>query len=81
LYKRSQLFIRTYTETLSIAAMRVSNEDCPAFTIHGCDTDPRPACFAEIVSYDFPLRFTRPRFCLFAFRAAMTNGTLSRDEL
>jgi len=33
--------------------MRVSNEDCPPFTIHGCDTDPRPACFAEIVSYDF----------------------------
>jgi hypothetical protein len=28
-YKRSQLFVRTHNETLSIAAMRVSNKALP----------------------------------------------------
>jgi hypothetical protein len=32
--KRSQYFIRPHNETLSAAAMRVSNPDRPAFTIH-----------------------------------------------
>jgi hypothetical protein len=51
--KRSQLFIRTRNETLSIAAMRVSNEDRSPFGIHGIDTAPTPTGFARIVSDDF----------------------------
>jgi hypothetical protein len=33
--KRSQLFIRVHNETLSVAAMCVSNPDRSPFTIHG----------------------------------------------
>jgi hypothetical protein len=33
--KRHQLFIRTHNETLSVAAMRVSNPNGSAFGIHG----------------------------------------------
>jgi hypothetical protein len=33
--KRNQLFIRTHYVTLSVAAMRVSNEDCSPLGIHG----------------------------------------------
>jgi hypothetical protein len=33
--KRSQLFIRTHDETLSVVAMRVCNPDCSSFRIHG----------------------------------------------
>jgi hypothetical protein len=32
--KRSQLFIRTHNETLSVVAVRVSNEDCSPVRIH-----------------------------------------------
>jgi hypothetical protein len=35
LQKRSQLFIRTRDETLAIAPMRISDENCSSFTIHG----------------------------------------------
>jgi hypothetical protein len=34
-HKRGQLFIRTHNEPLSIAVMRVSNEDCAPAGIHG----------------------------------------------
>jgi hypothetical protein len=34
-HKSGQLFIRTHNETLSVAAMRVSNEDYLAARIHG----------------------------------------------
>jgi len=34
-HKRSQHFIRLYNETLSVVAMRVSNEDCSSATING----------------------------------------------
>ena len=54
--KRSQLFIRTHNETLSVAAMRVSDKDCSPFAIHSCDAAPTPSGFAEIVSDDFPIR-------------------------
>src|SRR5262245_7894863 len=30
--------------------MCIGNEDRSPFTIHHCDTTPRPACFAEVVS-------------------------------
>jgi len=33
--KRSQLFIRTHNETLSVAPMRVCNEHCSPARIHG----------------------------------------------
>jgi len=33
--KRSQLFIRTHNETLSVVAMRVSNPDCSPVRIKG----------------------------------------------
>jgi hypothetical protein len=32
-HKRRQLFIRTHDETLSVAAMRVSNPDCSPIEI------------------------------------------------
>jgi hypothetical protein len=35
LQKRSQLFIRTRNKTLSVFAMRVSNEDCSPLRIDG----------------------------------------------
>src|SRR5439155_20843356 len=35
LNKRGQLFIRAHNETLSVAAMRISNEDCLPARIHG----------------------------------------------
>jgi hypothetical protein len=33
--KRSQLFIRSHNETLSVATMCVNNPDCSAARIHG----------------------------------------------
>jgi hypothetical protein len=47
--------VRTHNETLSIVAMRVSNEDRSPARIHGCHATPTPTGFAEIVSDDFPL--------------------------
>jgi hypothetical protein len=52
--KRSQLFIRTHNETLSIIAMCVSNPDCSAVAIQRSDATSTPSGFAEIVSDDFP---------------------------
>jgi hypothetical protein len=34
-HKSGQLFIRVHNETLSVAAMRVGNEDCSPARIHG----------------------------------------------
>jgi len=39
----------------SVAAMRVSNEDCLPARIHGGNATPTPTVFAEIVSDDFPV--------------------------
>jgi hypothetical protein len=50
--KRSQLFIRTHNETLSVVAMCVGNKDCLPVRINRSDTTPTPAGCAEIVSYD-----------------------------
>jgi hypothetical protein len=55
--KRSQLFIRTRNETLSIIAVGIGNERRSLATIHGCNTTPIPSGFAQIVGADFP--FTR----------------------
>jgi hypothetical protein len=41
--KRSQLFIRTHNETLSVVAMRVCNPDYSPSGIHACDTAPTPS--------------------------------------
>jgi hypothetical protein len=56
-HQRGQLFIRTHNETLSVTAMRVSNEDRSPFGIHGGDAAPTPTGFAELVSDDFPPLF------------------------
>jgi hypothetical protein len=53
--KRSQLFICSHNETLFLAAMRVSNEDCSHVGTYGCDTAPTPTGRAEIVSDDLPV--------------------------
>jgi hypothetical protein len=53
--KRRQLFIRSHDETLSVAAMRVSNPDRSPARIHAWNTAPTPTGLAEIVSDDFPV--------------------------
>ena len=63
-YKRSQLFLRVHNETLSVAAMRVSNPDCSLARIHDCDAAPASSGLAEIVSDDFS-RFHAGGFCRF----------------
>jgi hypothetical protein len=52
--KRNQLFIGAHNEPSSVAAMRVSNPDCPPLTINGRNAAPTPTGFAEIVGDDFP---------------------------
>ncbi|PYK35155.1 MAG: hypothetical protein DME54_05700 [Verrucomicrobia bacterium] len=47
--KRSQLFISTHNEALTVA-MCVSNEDGSPTRIHSRDAAPTPTGFAEIVS-------------------------------
>jgi hypothetical protein len=42
---------------MTVAAMRVSNEDRSPVAIHRCDAAPTPTGFAEIVSDDFPVPF------------------------
>jgi hypothetical protein len=65
-HKRSQLFIRTRNETLSVAEMCIGNEDCLPVTIHSRNTAPSKTGIAESVGYDFPilpaLSFVVPRF-------------------
>jgi hypothetical protein len=43
--KRSQLFIRTHNEPLSVVAMSVNNPDRPALAIYRCNTAPTPLGF------------------------------------
>jgi len=43
-------FVRPYNETLTVAAMRVRNEDRSSARIHCCDAAPAPTGFAEIVN-------------------------------
>jgi hypothetical protein len=57
LQKRSPLFIHLHNETLSVAAMRVSNQDRSPVGINRCDADPSPNCFTEIISDDFTALF------------------------
>jgi hypothetical protein len=54
-----QQFIRSHNETLSVVAVRVSNEDRLPARIHGCNAAPTPTGFAQIVSDDFPVLYTR----------------------
>jgi hypothetical protein len=53
--KRGQFFIRSHNETLSVAAMCVSNEDCLPVAIHARHTAPSPTSSTELVSDDFPV--------------------------
>jgi len=48
--KRSQLFIRTHNETLSVTAMRVNNPDCSPVAIHGRDAAPTSTGLLEVIS-------------------------------
>ena len=50
---QAQETLSAFHEALSVAAMRVSNEERSRLMIHGCDTAPTPSGFAEIVSDDF----------------------------
>jgi hypothetical protein len=52
--KRSQLFIRTHNETLSVVAVCVSNPDCSSAGINRYDTALTPTGFAEIHPTDQP---------------------------
>jgi hypothetical protein len=45
--KCSQLFIRTHNETLLVAAMRVSDEDCAPVQIQAGANHQRENCFAQ----------------------------------
>jgi hypothetical protein len=56
-HKRSQPFIGTHNEPLSIVAMCVSNPNCSPVGINRCDTAPTPTGFAEVVGNDFPVPF------------------------
>ena len=47
--KRSQLFIRTHNETLSVVAMCVCNPDCSPVAINRRDAAPTPIAPVEIV--------------------------------
>jgi hypothetical protein len=47
--KRSRLFIRTHNETLSVAAVRVSNPDRSSVGINRRDTAPTPSGSSQIV--------------------------------
>jgi hypothetical protein len=54
-HKRSQLFIRSHNETVSVVAVRICNEDRSPVGINRCDAAPTPAGPAEIGSDDFPI--------------------------
>jgi hypothetical protein len=48
--KRSQYFIRTHNETLSVVAVHVSNPDCASLRINRRDVTQAPTAFLEIVN-------------------------------
>jgi hypothetical protein len=48
--KRSQLFIRTHNETLSVVAMCVCNPDRSPVRMNRCNTVSTPTGLAEIVN-------------------------------
>jgi hypothetical protein len=54
--KRCQLFVSVHNEALTVATMRVSNEDGSAFGINCCDAAPTPTGFTEIVQRWQPSR-------------------------
>ena len=73
-YKRSQLFLRVHNETLSVAAMRVSNPDCSLARIHDCDAAPASSGLAEIVSDDFPIPLHALNCASFSLHTAMAKS-------
>jgi hypothetical protein len=70
--KRRRLFIRVHNETLSVAAMRVSNPERSPFAIYRRDTAPTETGFAEFVSDDFPI-FYAADSASFVLHTAMTK--------
>jgi hypothetical protein len=83
-HKRRQFLISTRNETLSIAAMCVSNLDRLPIAIHRCNTAPTPSGFAEIVSDDFQY-FTGPVKISEGFRSrkrkTQAHGHVFRFEI
>src|SRR5262245_20039627 len=63
LNKRTQPFVRSHSETLPVAAMRVGNEDCLFVGIHSCNTAPTPTGLAEVVSDDIPVFHRLGSYC------------------
>jgi hypothetical protein len=49
-HKRSQLFVRTHNEALSVIAVRVRNPDCSPVGINRCDAAPTPTGFRFLES-------------------------------
>jgi hypothetical protein len=53
--KRSQFFVCSYNETLSVVAVRINNPDCSPARVHSCNTAPTPTGFAQVIGDDFPV--------------------------
>jgi hypothetical protein len=78
LNKRRQLFIRTHNETLSLIAVRVSNEDRSPARIHRCGKNPDAIATTEGFGHssgDFRLGFFRA--VLVCSRYVMVEGRAS----
>jgi hypothetical protein len=65
--KRSQLFIRTHDETLSVAAMCINKEDCSSFVIYRGKAAQTPSRFFEFVSDDIPVLSPQLALCSLQF--------------
>src|SRR6266487_587805 len=52
--ERSQLFLRTHNETLSVVPMRIGKPDCSSLAIQSCHPAQTPSGLAEIVSDESP---------------------------
>jgi hypothetical protein len=82
-HKRSQLFVGTHNETVSIVAIGVSNPDCSPFGINSGYAAPTPIPFAEIISDDFPrLRNFVPPFPYnqVTMKGPPTNETIPQPQ-
>src|SRR5712692_9061778 len=78
--KRRQPFIRTHNEPLTVAAMRVSNEDCSPVGVHARDVAPTPTGFAQIVSDALPILHERPSFkASYKYRQSISNTARHHD--
>jgi hypothetical protein len=70
--KSSQLFIRTHNEALTVAAMRVSNEDCAPVAVYA-ETQPQLQSDLLRLSAVISQYLTRRDSASFALYTAMTK--------